>query len=285
MKKQILLSVAAAGMTGLMIMSNAAGPAAGTGGIKNGVKGNANNCGSTSVGCHGGASTATTTGIRVDSIGGVQVNKYVAGMTYTVTVTGGHTSLTKFGFQFAAVSGTGSAQAQAGTFSSLSSQIAEHTNSTIKFIEQSPSAITGPLSKTFKWTAPATGVGDIKMYLTVNAVNGDGIANAADVSDDSVLTLPLYVPPSSVGSVSSNSTVSAFPNPVMGSDLHLQLGSGYQRYNVNVFDVTGRSVYSSEVAPTVSGTATLNTSNWVPGLYKVVVSNENTNEVISVVKQ
>lgn len=282
MKKNFLLLTLCAGMGWVVLQSTSGGAATGAG-IRNGVKGNPNNCGGST--CHGGASTATTTGIRVDSVGGVQVNRYVAGMTYTVTVTGGHTSLTRFGFQFAAVSGTGSAQAQAGSFTTLPSQVAEHTSSSVKFVEQT-SAITGPLSKTFKWTAPASGVGDIKMYLTVNAVNGASGADAADVSDDSVLTLTHYVPPSSsVGTVANAPVVSAFPNPIVGSDLHLNLAGSYTSYSVAVYDITGRNVYAGEVAASLSGASTINTSNWAPGLYKVTVASGDNTEVISVVKQ
>lgn len=287
MKKQILLSIAAAGMTGLMIMSNASGPAAGSAGNRTGAKGSTANC--STGGCHG-TLTGVSGRIWVDSAG-TPVTQYTAGKTYNIKVVGQHASLTKWGFQFAAVSGTGSAQVQAGTFgTSLPAQVANRTLSGLNLIEQSSTlSVVSPADsfvKSFTWTAPTSGVGDITLYLTVNAVNGNGSDGSGDGSTNVTKTLTLYTPPaSSVGNVANNISISAYPNPVMGGDLHLQLGNGFTTYNVTVFDMTGRSIYSSAVAPTVSGTATINTSNWVPGLYKVMVSNESTNQVISVVKQ
>jgi len=276
MKKKFLLFSLSAVTLGTILMSDSNGPS----NIYNGVKGNPSNCSS----CHGPASAATTATIRVDSTGGVAVTKYVAGMTYTVTVTGSHTSNTKFGFQFAAVSGTGSAQVKAGTFgATLPSQVKKLTMSTVDFIEHS-ATITGPLSKSFTWTAPATNVGDVKMYLTVNAVDGNGGNNSADISNNTITTLTFYAPPTSVNTVAENATISAFPNPVM-DELHLQLNETFATSTVSVFDITGRNIMNTVVAPNAAGSTTLNTSSWVPGMYKIVVANTNGSNTISVIKQ
>lgn len=289
MKKQILLSVAAAGMTGLMIMSNAAGPAnptTGTGGNRTGAKGSTANC--SSGGCHG-TTTGVSARIWIDSAG-TPVTQYTAGKTYNITVVGQHASLNKFGFQFAAVSGTGGGQIQAGTFAGVTSPAANHMLGGLNLIEQmsaiSAAASADTFAKTFTWTAPSTGVGTITLYLTVNAVNGNGLADAGDGSTNISKTLTLYTPPSSsVGSVDSKATVTAYPNPVTGSELHLQLGNGYGNYSISVFDVTGRMISAEQVVSTLNGTATINTANWTPGVYKVAVTGENNREVISVVKQ
>ena len=99
MKKQILLFTLTAGMVSAVLMSSSGGAANGGLGNRTGAKGSTANC--SGSGCHGAASTATTATIRVDSAGGVEVTKYVPGMTYTVTVTGAHASNNRFGFQFA----------------------------------------------------------------------------------------------------------------------------------------------------------------------------------------
>lgn len=275
MKKKFLLFSLSAVTLGTVLMSDSNGP----GSIYNGAKGNPSNCSS----CHGPANAATTATIRVDSTGGVAVTKYVAGMTYTVTVTGSHTTNTKFGFQFSAVSGTGSAQVKAGTYGTMPSQVKKVTLSTIDVVEHS-STISGPLSKSFTWTAPAASVGDIKMYLTVNAVNGNNIDDGADTSNNTVTTLTYYTPPTAVATVAETSTISAFPNPVM-DELHLQLNGTFAASTVSVFDITGRNIMNTVVAPNATGSTTLNTSNWVPGMYKIVVANGNSTNTISVVKQ
>lgn len=286
MKKQILLTIAAAGMTGLMIMSNAAGPAMSSGQNRTGAKGSTANC--SSGGCHG-TTAGVSARIWIDSAG-TPVTQYTAGKTYNVKVVGQHASLNKFGFQFAAVSGTGGAQVQAGTFGSIPTGVMSHAITAVSILEQSAtiSAVSpaDTFVKSFTWTAPASGVGNITLYLTVNAVNGASGADAGDGSTNITKTLTLYTPPSSsVGAVATTTSVSAFPNPISGNDLHLQLGNVYGSYNVSVYDVTGRMVSAQEVTSTVNGAATINTSNWTPGIYKVAVTGENNREVISVVKQ
>jgi hypothetical protein len=282
MKKQILLFTLSAGMIATVLMSNQGGAAAGAGGNRTGAKASTANC--SGGGCHGAISTATTTAaIRVDSAGGVQVTKYVAGMTYTVTVTGTHTTLNSFGFQYAAVSGTGATQEQAGTFTALPASVVSHSLSSLNIIEQS-SAISGPLSKSFSWTAPATGVGNVTMYLTVNAVDGSGGPNSADVGANVSKVLTQYTS-TSVPVVANNVTVSAFPNPVVGQ-LNVQVGDITGAYTVAVYDITGRSVATTSVAAgNVAATTSFNTTNWAPGAYMVVVESEGNRTVQQVVKQ
>ncbi len=282
MKKKILLFTLASGMAVVTLMSNGSG-AAGSGNSRTGADGSVANCGGS--GCHGGAG-ATTATLRIDSVGGVQVTKYVPGMTYTVTVTGSHATNTKFGFQMAAVSGTGSSQVQAGTFATtLPASVAKRniTGIPFDFIEHS-SIITGPLSKSFSWTAPATGVGTISMYLTVNAMNNTGGADAGDVSGNTSKTLAQHVASSSVADLSDNISLSAYPNPVTNT-LNIKAGNGYGNYTVTVFDMTGRNIAHSTLEANVTGIATINTSDWTSGLYNVVVANENSRETIQIVKQ
>ncbi len=281
MKKQILLFTLSAGMIATVLMSNQGGAAAGGGGNRTGAKGSTANCSGGS--CHGSISAAATAAIRVDSAGGVQVTKYVAGMTYTVTVTGTHTSLSSFGFQYAAVSGTGATQVQAGTFAALPASVVSHSLSSLNIIEQS-SAISGPLSKSFSWTAPATGVGNITMYLTVNAVDGSGGPNSADVGANVSKVLTQYTP-TSVPVVANNVTISAIPNPVVGQ-LNVQVGDITSAYTVAVYDITGKTVATTSVAAgNVAATTSFNTSNWAPGAYMVVVESEGNRTVQQVVKQ
>ena len=281
MKKQILLFTLSAGMIATILMSSSGGAVNGGLGNRTGAKGSTASCAGGS--CHGAASAATTATIRVDSVGGVQVTKYVPGMTYTVTVTGAHASNNRFGFQFAAVSGAGASQLQAGTFSALPTSVASRTASSLNIIEQS-AGITGPLSKSFSWTAPAAGLGSISMYLIVNATNGSGGPGPEDVTANTSKILTELVT-SSVPVVANNVTVSAFPNPVVGQ-LNVQVGDITGAYTVAVYDITGRSVATTSVAAgNVAATTSFNTTNWAPGAYMVVVESEGNRTVQQVVKQ
>lgn len=270
MKKKALLFILVAGMGYVTLSSSSGGP----GGNLTGARGSSPSCGS----CHGGGSGAPTLNIRVDTAGGVEVTKYTPGKTYTVTVTGSHPSLTKFGFQYTAVSGTGGAQINAGTLTALPSQTATHTASTLTILEHT-STINGPLSKSFTWTAPATGVGNVTMYLTVNAVNGNGSDNG-DISGNMNKVLAQYPVVTEVANVNNDINITAFPNPATNT-LNIQAANIFGNYNVEAFDFTGRSVLNT----TVNGIASINTSNWAPGVYNVVVTGETGHKAIQVVKQ
>ncbi len=283
MKKTTLLLTAAAGLAYVVMSSNSGGPAA-AGANYTGAKGSVGSC----SGCHTG-STAPTMSIRVDSVGGVQVTKYVAGMTYTVTVTGTHTINTKFGFQYAAVTGVGAAQVQAGTFgTSLPAQTAKRTVSSISIIEQT-SAITGTtsggsttFSKSFTWTAPAAGAGDVKMYLTVNAVNGNGNDDGSDHSANTIVTLPMRPATTAVAEIANKIGLNAYPNPT-STILNIET-AGNGNYTAHVIDMAGRIVNITNLTAT-NGAASINTASWTPGTYRVVVSGNGTSETATVVKQ
>jgi hypothetical protein len=279
MKKTTLLLTAAAGLAYVIMSSNSGGPAA-AGANYTGAKGSVGSC----SGCHTG-STAPTMGIRVDSAGGVQVTKYAAGMTYTVTVTGTHSVNNEFGFQFAAVTGIGASQVQAGTFgASLPAQTAKRTVSSIDIIEQS-SPITGAsntFSKSFTWTAPATGTADVKMYLTVNAVDGNGSSGSGDHSANTMVTLPKHAATTAVAHVAHNINMKAYPNPT-STILNIET-AGNGDYTAHVIDMAGRIVNITNLTAT-NGAASINTASWTPGTYRVVVSGNGASETATVVKQ
>lgn len=285
MKKKFLLFSLSAVTIATVLQSHSTGHTSFGAGNRTGAKGSLASC--AGVGCHGMGAGATSI-IRIDSAG-VPVTKYTAGKVYNVHVVGKHATNTRFGFQFTAVSGTGSSQVAAGTVTGLPSSVQSATFSGLSIIEQSSGiSATSPADsfiKSFTWTAPATGVDTVRMYLTVNAVDGSSSASSGDVSANVVVKLPLYTPPStSVATVAENAAISAFPNPVM-NELHLQLNETFATSTVSVFDITGRNIINTVVAPNAAGSTTLNTSNWVPGMYKIVVANANGSNTISVVKQ
>lgn len=288
MKTKIVLFTALAGLCYIVGSSNASGPAAGSGGNCTGVNASATSCGG--GGCHGGNSGTTTATITVDSAGGTHVTQYIPGMTYTVTVAGTNSvALPKFGFQFASVKGTSPAQTQAGTFTGLPAGVAQHTLSAINYVEHNAGALSGVTSgvysKSFQWVAPAAGSGSVKMYLTINAVNGNGSAEAADVSSNINKTLT-EGHPTAISNITTDFTISAFPNPAINT-LNVALSNATGGiYTILAYDLNGNCVASSSV--TVSGSATsaaINTSGWATGLYNIVIAKDGNSKVIPVVKQ
>ncbi len=278
MKKRILLLTAIAGMGYVILSSNAGGPTTGSAGNRTGAKGSTANC--STGGCHG-SGTGTTVAVSVMT-GTTTVTQYVPGTAYTVKIHGTHATHTKFGFQFVGVSGTGSSQVNAGTASGLPSGVANRTASGLTITEHT-STRTGSsasaLDVQFTWTAPATSVGAIYMYCTLNAVDGSTSDNSADVAANTVYTLT----PSTlaVTEVAASFTVSAFPNPVMNT-LHLQTEQP-GKYNVNVYDLNGRNIASEQMD--INGVGSINAGNWAVGLYHLVIQKDDKMQVIPVVKQ
>ncbi|MCD6013400.1 MAG: hypothetical protein K0Q79_3262 [Flavipsychrobacter sp.] len=280
MKKRILLLTAIAGMGYVLLTSYAGGPAP-LAGNRTGAKG-ATATANCATGCHG-TGTSTTVTITLDSAG-VTTTRYKPGMTYTVKIHGVNTSsLPKFGFQFAAVSGTGASQVQAGTFpsSGLPSGVASHSASSLDIIEHTAGrngVPAGTYDVQFTWVAPSTNVGNITMYSTLNAVNGNNLQDAADISGNTSITLTPIVT-TSVEQLVNNIGITAYPNPVVNA-LTLQAEKA-GTYMVNVYDIAGRTIATEQM----SSTGSINTANWAAGIYQVAVQKDGNMQVIPVVKQ
>lgn len=129
--------------------------------------------------CHTFSANTMVT-ITLDSAGN-SVTSWVPGMTYTVKLHGTNTSnLAKFGFQFSAVKGVGVSQTQAGTFSSLPTNVHAQPVSGITVVEhglQLNNTTAGVYDVQFSWTAPAAGAGTLTFYAILNAVNNNSSDN------------------------------------------------------------------------------------------------------------
>lgn len=287
MKKRIAVFTAFIGLCYVLLTSYTHGTAI-SGFNCTGAKGSVTNCAGSS--CHGNGS-GTTAYIKVESAPGVIVGSYTPGGTYTVTVGAENTLLLpKFGFQFAAVVGVGTAQTQAGTYSSYPLYVTGNYVSGIIFVEQTDgidAVIPGSYKKSFKWTAPSVGgLGIVTMYLTMLAVNGNNVADTLDVSNNVSITL---LPDNTSGIADHNSqagNVTAWPNPVSNT-LHLSMdNSAPGNCTIAVYDLSGKLIASETNAFTsLQGIQDINTSGWMPGMYKVVIGEEGMQKTITVVKQ
>lgn len=278
MKKRAILFTLVAAASYTILSSNATGPALASSENRTGAKSTTANC---AAGCHNNtfAAPQPTINIRVDTAGGLEVTKYTPGKTYTVTVSGSHATLNRFGLQYAAVSGTGSSQVLAGSFSGLPAGIAQRTPGGLAILEQT-SAITGGLSftRSFTWTAPATNVGSVTMYLTVNAVNGD-FNTSGDVSANINKVLTPYSP-TSITNVVNDINVAAFPNPLTNM-LNISVANSINASELHIFDLQGRELVNT----TINHSTTINTLSWPAGVYSIVVSGAGGRKTLQIVKQ
>jgi len=143
----------------------------GSPGGKTGSPGDGANC----TQCHTGTPQSASGWITTN----IPAMGYTPGQTYTITVTGTHSGVGKFGFETTAESSGGSKK---GTFIITDAVQTQLTNSNHAVTHTSAGTTPSGNSKTwtFDWTAPAAGTGNITFYAAFNAANGNG-NNQGDV--------------------------------------------------------------------------------------------------------
>lgn len=285
MRKKSLLFTATTAIIYLTISSYSGGPAHNGTGNMTGSPGSAGNCTS----CHSGGGGTTTGAIQVRlksaGVSSTPVTSYIAGETYIITITGGNPTagLDDFGFQFTALKS--SDNTTTGTYSNLGTMVHGFpaTNSTL-VEHNAPIPKTGGVYEvSFDWTAPATGVGGINMYAIINAVNDDNFQTGDKASGTISLAL---VDKTSVATVTSEVVVKIFPNPVVNT-LTIDLDKADAgMYTIQAYNMSGATVASMEmnIGPG-NYKGTVNTSDWVPGMYFISIQKDGYKHVVPVVKQ
>jgi len=301
MKKKIVLFTLLAGVMSYGLSSYHAGPALNgydCTGAESACSGSyANFTGCSNGGCHGGATATSTIScvIALDSAGGVPTTQYVAGMTYTVTITGNNTSgdgNAYYGFQLTSIKGAASAAtvSNAGTWATTglpaTTHIAPPTSYTyLNICEQSSKiAVTGTtITESFVWTAPVAGTGTISFWGAANFVNGDGSADRQDIWNTGSLVVTEEAP-LGVATVVNTADVTVYPNP-MTDLLNVAFNAAEGNNGVTVYDLNGNLI-ATQAVTAGSNVATFATASWANGMYYVSVSNNGqVLKTISVVKK
>lgn len=290
MKKRFLLLPLIAIGAYVTLSSNIGGYLSNATGSNGGTVG----CGGS--GCHGTtASSFIAQGIIIDSAG-IPVTSYRPGMTYRISLAAGlaaTSGLTKFGFQLSSSKAASAVQAGSWVAASMPAtatisamgggfSVVRHT------APKDDSVATGvfiyPIS--VEWTAPVAGTGDVKFYGVINAVNNNTMADGADKWVATTATFPEYIDHTAVNDVTAKVSISTFPNPVTSS-FTLQLNNAKAgTYNVQVMDMTGKTVVKQvvEVSGNTAASA-INMSNFAAGTYHVVVEKDGARTVSMIVKK
>lgn len=279
MKKLILLFTCVSGLLYLTLTSSSTGASATPKGHDAAISG----CGG--GGCHGSASTATTSSIALkEKVSGTAVTngKYEPGKTYEVTVTGNNSSAVEFGYMLLI---RDASNAQAGTLAnpSAGSKVQTIPPGTYTVAEHSSpiAATSGMFTATFDWTAPASGSGNITMNLAVNATNNN---NATSGDQFNTSNLVLAEDNTSVGNIANNINVSAYPNPVV-NELNIEFGNIItDTYFIQVVNMNGQIIAQQTNTVGSSSVVKINTTNWASGMYHIVLNNGNAKQSITVVK-
>ncbi len=153
-------------------------------GSPGGKTGSPGDGGTTCTQCHGG--TATPQDGWITST--IPVEGYEPGQTYSITATGTHDGVVKFGFELTAEDMNADKTGALIVTNASQNQLVNGNNSiTHSAGGTAPSGNTK--SWTFDWTAPAEGTGDVTFYGAFNAANGNG-NNQGDVIYTSTLSVP-----------------------------------------------------------------------------------------------
>ncbi|MEY3984552.1 MAG: hypothetical protein RL160_2111 [Bacteroidota bacterium] len=194
MKRNLLLILAPALL--LVFAYNASTNTSGPGGGYSGAPGE-NTCNTS--GCHNG--TLRTSGLKwskIRFVGAFSGNGYIPDSTYTITITYRESGRARYGFQITCLT---AANDPAGTFTATNTRVQRATTSvagkTREYIQHtstgSSPVVSDSVSWSFSWKAPASNLGTLKFYVSLNAANNNGQS-----SGDSIYTKSFTLAPSTL---------------------------------------------------------------------------------------
>lgn len=265
MKKIIYVLISGIGM--LTILTSNIDFSSGSPGAKTGSPAD----GATCTQCHAGTANPVEGWITSD----IPATGYMPGETYTITATGSHEAVVKFGFEVTAEDNN---DAKTGTF--IVTNAAENilTNNDAAITHQSDG--TNPTGDmriwTFDWTAPTESTGDITFYGAFNATNGDG-----GTSGDVVYTSNYTVMEHQVGINEFGNeeiAVSIFPNPFTDYIRVSLKDAKKQVSGIQLFNQAGSLVKQASVSSN-SNEWQLDVNDLNTGLYFVVLETADNEKV------
>lgn len=233
-------------------------------------------------GCHTGSSVITATNqisIKMsETLGGLSgapdistASTYVPGTTYFMSL-GINVNASAYGFQ---IIGQDNTDAQAGDFvatNTTNTQIMTESGTNKKYMGHKAAGTTKNWA--FKWTAPATNVGPITFYATINQGNGN-----QDESGDVIYKTAITISPSTVGinEIAGVNNLRVFPNPISN-----EFGVTFQNetsrpMNIRLMNLNGevvKELFDGEVA---EGTVTerFNAEALPQGIYMMQIRSGN----------
>ncbi len=259
MKRKFLLSITAFSLA--IILMSALSNSSHSPGAKTGSPADGANC----TACHTGTTQTATSWISTN----IPDEGYVAGTTYTITLTGTHSGVANFGFEITA---EGDANAKMGVFTITNTAETELTNMQHAVTHTSSGTTPSNDSKSwsFDWIAPVSGSGSITFYAALNAANGNS-ATSGDVIYNTNYT---YTEDLSTGinNESQKNSFSIFPNPSTDV-LNIQLRNT-GAFEMTVLDLTGKQLMTENI-PSQIEIYKLDISILPKGMYVIQLKSEN----------
>ncbi len=223
-------------------------------GTPGGKTGSMGDDGNTCTDCHTGTAQAQTDWITTD----IPAEGFFAGETYTITATGTHAGVVKFGFELTAEDESG---AKTGTFiitEETRTKLA-NSNSSVTHVAAGNIPTGDSNSWTMEWTAPNPAPEMVKFNAAFNAANGNGTT-----SGDVIYKTEISVNQAHVGIIDNQLTdnTSVYPNPATDNfTVVAPLGSSIQ-----VMDISGRVITSLKAQTDLTS---IDVSTYQDGLYLI----------------
>lgn len=223
-------------------------------GSPGGKTGSTGDMGNNCTDCHAGTAQSATDWISSD----IPAIGFMPGETYTITATGTHTGVVRFGFELTAEDETGE---KVGTFSisdATRTQLA-NANSSVTHTADGITPNGDSNSWTVSWTAPDPAPETVLFNAAFNAANGNGNNNG-----DIIYTTEMLVSQQHVG-LPDNALAdqtNIYPNPATDNlAIVAPINSA-----ITIMDISGRLV-NTIVAQSES--TSINVSSYKSGLYFV----------------
>ncbi|MFC2101049.1 choice-of-anchor V domain-containing protein [Bacteroidota bacterium] len=157
--------------------------------------------------CHGGTASIQNGWITSN----IPIQGYSPNTTYTITATGTHSGVVKFGFEATAEDSIGSKTGMFIITNSIETKLVNSNHAvTHKSTGNTPSG--NSKSWSFDWTAPASIVGEITFYAAFNAANGND-STTGDVIFKSEMTVTANT--TSIEENELNQNILIYPNPAL----------------------------------------------------------------------
>jgi len=175
----------------LLLMSNSTGSTGGK-------TGSIGDDGTTCTQCHTGTANTATNWITTD----VPSEGYTPGETYTITATGTHAGVVKFGFELTVEDSQGN---KVGTLLITDPTRTHFTNSNHAVTHTAAGNVpAGNMNSwSMDWVAPSNVQGNVGIYAAFNAANGNG-STGGDVIYKSSIFIAQYNPPPVLVSIVPN---------------------------------------------------------------------------------
>lgn len=271
MKKVIYVLISGIGM--LAVLTSNMDYSSGSPGAKTGSPAD----GATCTQCHTGTSNAVEGWITSD----IPATGYMPGETYTITATGSHAAVVKFGFEVTAEDNT---DAKTGTFiiTNSAENILTNNDAAVTHHSDGTNPTADMRTWAFDWTAPAESTGDVTFYGAFNATNGNNATSGDVVYTSSYAVMEHAVGVNELGQ--QELEVNLYPNPFTDYIRVSMTDKENQVSSIQLFNQAGSMVKQINVSSN-SNEWRMDVNELNAGLYFVVLeTKDNTKVSKSIIK-